>query len=722
MPEPAPLFDVFLSYNSRDRAAVLPLAEALKLRGLRVWLDDWEVAPGSLAQEVLEAGLRDSGAAAVLVGPSGIGPWENQEMWACIALAVKRRMRVIPVILPGVPEAPDLPLLLANFSWLRLGAILDEESLSRLEWGIRGGKPLKPEPGARFPNERVRDLAQQLEDAKSRLEEATVSGENQSAIRIEILALRRQMREGGRLRAGDSLQGRFRLLEEIGRGGFAAVWKAYDRKRQELVAVKILHHAQSDDRTRRERFFRGAKKMAELRHPGIVRVIEAELEDDGHYFFVMEFVEGGDFRRAVLSGQLPPEKVLPVIISVGEALTYAHGKGLVHRDVKPANILLGADGPKLTDFDLVRAFDSTGGTHTQSMLGTFLFTAPEILQDAKAASVLADVYSLAMTAVFGLYGKDLPLDVLRYPEKVLAELSVSEGMQASLGAGISWSPDERPSTVNRFCHGLAGPEPTLTPANGTVWIHSKSGEAWIERSTGIRFLWIPGGRFQMGRTKHNDEKPVHWVRISPFMLGETPVTNGQYGVFLKKMGHREPEYWQDHRFSEPEQPVVGVSWVDALKFCAWLSKEAGRTVSLPSQAQWEFAARGTNGREYPWGNEPPDETRACYGLALEKGQPAPVGSFPKGRGPFGTLDQAGNVWEWCLDQWDEQAYSKRAAGEELIDPVVPSEPANVNLARVLRGGCWDDPADVLGATVSFGSPAWVRLAYVGFRVAALARL
>jgi hypothetical protein len=240
MPEPTHLFDVFLSYNSRDRAAVLPLAEALKARGVKAWLDDWEVAPGSFAQEVLEQGILDSGAAAVLVGPSGIGPWENHEMRACIALAVKRRMRVIPVVLPGVPEVPDLPLFLASFSWLRLGEALDEDFLSRLVWGIRGEKHRTVVPEPCFPNERVRVLAQQLADAESRLEETMISGGDPSAIRSEILALRREMREGGRLRAGDSFQGRFRLLEEIGRGGFATVWKAYDRKRQELVRAITL--------------------------------------------------------------------------------------------------------------------------------------------------------------------------------------------------------------------------------------------------------------------------------------------------------------------------------------------------------------------------------------------------------------------------------------------------------------------------------------------------
>jgi serine/threonine protein kinase len=111
----------------------------------------------------------------------------------------------------------------------------------------------------------------------------------------------------------------------------------------------------------------------------------------------MDYVGGGDLRRAVLAGELAQEKVLPVILAVGGALAYAHEKGVIHRDVKPANILLDRDQPNLTDFDLVRAFDTTGGTQTQGMLGTVLYAAPEMLGDAKNASAAADVYSLAMT-------------------------------------------------------------------------------------------------------------------------------------------------------------------------------------------------------------------------------------------------------------------------------------------------------------------------------------
>jgi formylglycine-generating enzyme required for sulfatase activity len=156
---------------------------------------------------------------------------------------------------------------------------------------------------------------------------------------------------------------------------------------------------------------------------------------------------------------------------------------------------------------------------------------------------------------------------------------------------------------------------------------------------------------------------------------------------------------------------VGVSWDDAQEFCAWLSRESGRRVLLPSEAQWEFAARGTDGREYPWENEPPDETRACF----QQKQTAPVGSYPGGRGPFGILDQAGNVWEWCRDTWDVKAYSKPEHAAEAADPVLETKDV---VERVVRGGGWADFAEGLRATYRNWAPAGRRGGVIGFRVAA----
>ncbi len=266
-----------------------------------------------------------------------------------------------------------------------------------------------------------------------------------------------------------------------------------------------------------------------------------------------------------------------------------------------------------------------------------------------------------------------------------------------------------------FEQALAGSEPEVA-ANAA---RASPGEALSDPVAGIRWLWVPGGRFQLGdsASPHGDEKPAHWVRISPFWLGETPVTNRQYSVFLEQSGYKEPALWRDRRFSGEDQPVVGVSWHDAVAYCQWLSRELpDLDVSLPSEAQWELAARGEDGREYPWGGETPDETRACFGLDWQKDQPAAVGSFPEGRGPFGNQDMAGNVWEWCLDAWSEDSYAKRAElQEEELDPVFESSEVE---DRVLRGGGWSNPAEYLRAAYRYRPRASRRIDVIGFRVLA----
>ena len=223
----------------------------------------------------------------------------------------------------------------------------------------------------------------------------------------------------------------------------------------------------------------------------------------------------------------------------------------------------------------------------------------------------------------------------------------------------------------------------------------------------------------MGGDAYDDEKPVHWVRISPFWLAETPVTNHQYARFLQATGYEEPPTWRDRRFSAPEQPVVSVSWIDAQAFCRWLSEKSGLEVGLPTEAQWELAARGPESREYPWGDAKPDSSRACFGQDWQKGKPAPVGSFPDGAGPFEALDQAGNVWEWCQDAWDEEAYAKRGQAEPL-DPVVDRE-GGEDVLRVFRGGSWLDPAESLRAAYRNGYPATDRFQLIGFRLVCRSR-
>lgn len=287
-----------------------------------------------------------------------------------------------------------------------------------------------------------------LQHKKISLEAA---GKYDTALDEKLVELRRKLRQGPQLHEQDLLAQRYLLLHCIGAGGIAEVWQAYDQKLRTLVAVKVLHGQWSKDRSYRERFERGARQMLKLTHPNIVRVLAEPMTEDGFLFFVMEYLPGGDLHRAALTQKLSVRSALTAILQVGDALHFAHQRGLIHRDVKPANILLDAQGvAKLTDFDLVWCPDSTGGTRTGA-LGTFVYAAPEALEDAKQVDQRADIYSLGMTTLFALYGKPLPISVLRDPVPIISELNCSDSMKAIIERSIQWSIRLRFSNISDFC-------------------------------------------------------------------------------------------------------------------------------------------------------------------------------------------------------------------------------------------------------------------------------
>lgn len=287
-------------------------------------------------------------------------------------------------------------------------------------------------------------LSQRLQGARERRRRLQEAGIATQDLDREILDLRRQLREGGQLLAGDALgDGRFLLIKPIGRGGFAVVWEAHDLSNNRTVAIKVLHSHLAGDPLRRERFFRGARAMMALSPSGVVRVLEPEHEDGGFHYFVMELVPGGNLRDAVLGGRVEKAIALPLLLRVCDAVAEAHAKGMVHRDIKPSNILLDdRRNPKLTDFDLVGAADTTGGTRTGA-LGTLLYSAPECLDRPQDATPRADVYGLGMTAIFCLLGQELPRSILRTAVPTIAKLSCSSEMQSVLTRAVAWEPEER---------------------------------------------------------------------------------------------------------------------------------------------------------------------------------------------------------------------------------------------------------------------------------------
>lgn len=314
----------------------------------------------------------------------------------------------------------------------------------------------RPSQTPHYIDAQTQAVAMELEAAIMRRERLRQIKADTKQVDRDILALRRQLREGGVLRAGDSLgDGRYLLLEQVGRGGFAHVWKTRDRQTSTDVAIKVLRSDLAHDPQRRDRFFRGARIMAELDHPAVVKVLEQKGEDGGYFFFVMEFVPGGDLRQAVLRGDVRGEAGLEIVLKVGKALAKAHEKGVIHRDVKPANILIGADGaPRLTDFDLVAAADTTGGTRSGA-LGTFVYAAPECMHHPQDADPKVDVYGLAMSAVFVLYGSELPLDVVRDARGFIEKLRSIRGIKKMLIKATSWNASGRHTDARLFSHELA---------------------------------------------------------------------------------------------------------------------------------------------------------------------------------------------------------------------------------------------------------------------------
>jgi len=197
--------------------------------------------------------------------------------------------------------------------------------------------------------------------------------------------------------------------------------------------------------------------------------------------------------------------------------------------------------------------------------------------------------------------------------------------------------------------------------------------------------------------------PPHAVTVSPFQLGLHPVTNAQYRVFVDLTGAALPATAAHPLFGDPDRPVVGVAWEEAARFCAWAG---GR---LPTEAEWELAARGLDGRRYPWGDAPPEDRLACFGEDWNRGGPSRVGLHPAGASPFGCEDLAGSVWEWCLDAFRPDAHLERSH----VDPCVSNAATRV---RSLRGGCWRSIECKLQASYRNWSHQAARHTTIGFRV------
>ncbi|MCX6581951.1 MAG: SUMF1/EgtB/PvdO family nonheme iron enzyme [Candidatus Aminicenantes bacterium] len=236
---------------------------------------------------------------------------------------------------------------------------------------------------------------------------------------------------------------------------------------------------------------------------------------------------------------------------------------------------------------------------------------------------------------------------------------------------------------------------------------------------------VKAGEFTRGSEEHDREKPVRQIYLDEFMMGKYPVTNQEFRAFIHANGYETKDYWtpegwkwrQKEKISGPRFwherkwnwsnfPVVGVNWYEAAAYTQWLSRKTGKNYGLPTEAQWEKTSRGSDGFQYPWGNK--FDKNKCNSAESGLGRTSPVGIFPLGKSPYGCMDMAGNVWEWCSD-WYSKDYYK---GSPEKNPEGPSQ----GIGHVLRGGSWNVLSGNLRCAARSHDHPWFNWYGSGFRV------
>lgn len=198
-----------------------------------------------------------------------------------------------------------------------------------------------------------------------------------------------------------------------------------------------------------------------------------------------------------------------------------------------------------------------------------------------------------------------------------------------------------------------------------------------------------------------DEIPQHVVYLDPYYIDVYPISNFQYSKFIRETGYKKPDYFRDYKFNHPLKPVVGVSWEDAFEYCNWANRR------LPTEAEWEKASRGTDGRLYPWGNQ---YIKNIVNSHSADGGPNLRGQYFRGKSPYGAEDMSGNIWEWVNDYYSENYY-KYSQYKNPQGPLVGD-------SRVVRGGSWINEASYLRcASRDVWREPRKELKFFGFRTA-----
>jgi formylglycine-generating enzyme required for sulfatase activity/predicted Ser/Thr protein kinase len=526
--------------------------------------------------------------------------------------------------------------------------------------------------------------------------------------------------------------------ERLGSGGFAVVFLVLDQSLGRRLAVKVLSPDMALSRSGLERFHREAASIARLSHPNIVPLHFAGQQGDLVYL-AMQYVEGETLAdRVAREGRMPINDVVKILREVASALDLAHRRGIVHRDIKPANILLERESGRalVTDFGVARVADQSGLTTAGLVVGTPAYFSPEQVGGV-TSDQRSDIYSLGLVAYEMLAGA-LPFGGHTTNEILLQRLAdtppsirkIRPDVPAALDAAVLRCLEPEPE--HRFQTGAdlvkvleeelpttSGRRPSLAmpgararrprsrwlvPAGAALVVLVAAAGAWLAIRGASRparpsvpegMVMIPGGTYRIGSNADALARawPEHAVTLPAFAIDRTEVTVGAYERFALATNAERP--WGGV-LPDSLLPVAGVQWSEASAFCGT------RGARLPTEFEWEAAARGLSGRRYPWG-----ESFDAVAASLGSSGPWRVGVRPRGNTPEGVADLIGNVWEWTSSRFDSYPGGKTTAGSQG--------------EYVIRGGAYNTQVASATAHYRVGMPATASRALIpqtGFRCAA----
>jgi len=555
---------------------------------------------------------------------------------------------------------------------------------------------------------------------------------------------------------GDILDG-WLLESRLGGGGWGIVYRA--TKNGQMRAVKVMR----PELTRHDEFVTAFTdevfNLLRLKHANIIAV-----ERNGFctsfqcHYFAMPLLDGANLEQHLERHGVPTADVaMGWLTGLLDGLEHAHAAGLIHRDIKPQNVMILPDGRAvMIDFGIA-GLDGVPG-YTQA-IGVSREFAPHEQLSIGAADARADLFSLAATIFYALLYND---QAKRLAPEYEPEL-VPEPLRKAFDAALAFRRSKRPATAGAMRALLTTQRPpvhsrvddwrTRCPACGSTFtfpprgagkhrpcpkltceqllsLPLRDGEPAIvarpPRTNGdiftfdlpqhvkMELIWCPPGSFLMGSPDsemgRKAEERQHTVSLSKgFFVGIYPVTQAQYqGV----MGNNPSQ------FKGPKLPVESVRWKDAMAFCKGLRELSGHAFRLPTEAEWEYAARGGTISPFYWGQELNGSQANCdgynpYNTSFEGpylGRTSPVGTSAIAHPhPWGLCDVHGNVWEWCGDWYDTDFYRRSPP----VDPICRDDEQE---QRCARGGSWQNHGGYCRAAYRIGFEPSQRIPTLGFRV------